>query len=328
MKTKIIILNILLTTILTACAQIRPEARITLKVIGDYQKPITGVTVGISTFDHAERVGGLSQEVISKGATAQTDKQGMATITFPSLDGKFSYRVMEYSGYYEDYGGQYDFANSSLGQWQPWNPTVELVLRPIVKPVPMYACVVETHIPRPGKRYGFDLAIGDWVAPTGKGLLADFYFVVTGYAKDFKDNDSKLIISFRNPQDGIQPFVSTPNSKFRSPREAPIDGYQDKLVFRQIRKPGQLSPEWIDDTQNETNYFFRVRTVMDENGKIKNALYGKIYGGFDFGGAVTNCFLKIRSYYLNPEPNSRNMEFDPKQNLFRNLDQFHQVDAP
>jgi hypothetical protein len=42
-------------------------------------------------------------------------------------------------------------------------------------------------------------------------------------------------------------------------------------------------------------------------------LYGKIYGDFDAD------FLRGRigfTYYLNPEPNSRNMEYDPKQNLF------------
>jgi hypothetical protein len=30
----------------------------------------------------------------------------------------------------------------------------------------------------------------------------------------------------------------------------------------------------------------------------------------------------------NPEPNSRNMEFDPKQNLFKNLKPLEQVAAP
>ena len=32
--------------------------------------------------------------------------------------------------------------------------------------------------------------------------------------------------------------------------------------------------------------------------------------------------------YLNPEPNSRNMEFDPKQNLFKNLPPLERVTAP
>ena len=91
-------------------------------------------------------------------------------------------------------------------------------------------------------------------------------------------------------------------------------------------KPEQLSPEWIDDTDKEGNYFFRIRTLLDEQGKIKSALYGKIYGNFKFGGATEGGFLNW-DYYLNPEFNSLNMEFDPERNLFRNLGKFG-VNAP
>ena len=34
------------------------------------------------------------------------------------------------------------------------------------------------------------------------------------------------------------------------------------------------------------------------------------------------------TYYLNPAPNDRNVEFDPKQNLFTNLKRTEQVTAP
>jgi len=47
------------------------------------------------------------------------------------------------------------------------------------------------------------------------------------------------------------------------------------------------------------------------------------------------CFMVVISrlspmirYYLNPTPNSRNVEFDPKQNLLKSLDPLEQVDAP
>jgi hypothetical protein len=53
---------------------------------------------------------------------------------------------------------------------------------------------------------------------------------------------------------------------------------------------------------------FRVRTKLDKNGNIVNAHSGKIYGDF----------MQF-SYYLNPKPNDRNIEFDPKHNLMTNL---------
>jgi hypothetical protein len=43
---------------------------------------------------------------------------------------------------------------------------------------------------------------------------------------------------------------------------------------------------------------------LDEQGNIKSAHYGKIYGDF-----LNFC------YYFNPDSNSLNMEFDPGRNL-------------
>ena len=60
----------------------------------------------------------------------------------------------------------------------------------------------------------------------------------------------------------------------------------------------------MTDTFSKPNYFFRVRTVLDEHGNVKSALYGKIYGDF----------MQF-TYYLNPTPNDHNIEFDPPRNL-------------
>jgi hypothetical protein len=60
-----------------------------------------------------------------------------------------------------------------------------------------------------------------------------------------------------------------------------------------------------------------VRAVLDGCGNVKSALYGKIYGDF----------MQF-SYYLNPAPNDRNIEFDPKQNLLGGLQSFEQVTTP
>ena len=67
----------------------------------------------------------------------------------------------------------------------------------------------------------------------------------------------------------------------------------------------------------DRNYFFRVRTLLDEHGNVKSALYGKIYGDF----------MQF-AYYLNPTPNDRNVEFDPKQNLLHGLKPTEEVTAP
>ena len=65
------------------------------------------------------------------------------------------------------------------------------------------------------------------------------------------------------------------------------------------------------------NYYFRVRTKVDDRGNIVSAHYGKIYGDF----------MQFK-YYLNPTINDRNVEFDPKQNLITNLKPGEGVSAP
>jgi hypothetical protein len=59
--------------------------------------------------------------------------------------------------------------------------------------------------------------------------------------------------------------------------------------------------------------------VLDSNGNAKSALYGKIYG---------DTMMMNFHYYLNPTPNDRNVEFDPKQNLLKNLKPDEGVSAP
>jgi hypothetical protein len=330
MKTKkqIIILGLLLM-LGTICQAEIGEIQMTFSVADDSGKPIGEASVGISFIQSKSLAPITAYDLSKKQIDAVTDTNGQVVIKGSSVfDSHVYYSVKTLPGYYSDGNVEYRFLNIKNGQWQPWNPTVNLVLRPIVNPVPMYAQKAESFIPTTGKRYGYDLMIGDLVAPDGKGQVADIYFNVTGYWKTFNDYDSTLVVSFANPQDGIQTFDPINGSSFRSPREAPLDGYQAELELHRVHKSGQSSSEWIDNNKSETDYFFRVRTVLDENGKIKSALYGKIYGGIKFGGAVEHCYVDMKPYYLNPEPNSRNMEFDPKQNMFKKLDILEQVFEP
>ncbi len=85
---------------------------------------------------------------------------------------------------------------------------------------------------------------------------------------------------------------------------------------------------WKDDAKKEQNYFFRVRTVIDEKGAVKSSLYGKIHGDFVIDPINSKTMIIIFTYYLNPTPNSRNIEFDPKQNLLKDLKSDERVDAP
>ena len=86
----------------------------------------------------------------------------------------------------------------------------------------------------------------------------------------------------------------------RSPHEAPANGYQCRVRIREnAHHSGQPG---ISDYDENRNYFFRVRAVLNANGNVKSALYGKVYGDFmEF------------SFYLNPTPNDGNVKLTPSR---------------
>ena len=182
----------------------------------------------------------------------------------------------------------------------------------------MYAKkAINLKLPEFGKPIGYDLMVGDWVAPYGKGGSSDIILKKDYYEKASNDYYSKVTVSFPKTGDGIQLFTPSEaeiGSSFCSTHEAPADGYQPELTRETSASPGQPSKVEYDASRV---YFFRVRTALDHNGNVVSAHYGKIYGDF----------MTI-TYYLNPTPSDRNIEFDPKQNLLGGIESFEQVSAP
>jgi hypothetical protein len=136
------------------------------------------------------------------------------------------------------------------------------------------------------------------------------------YNRDTKLFDATLTLSFSNEDDGIQSVLTDPNngSELRLPRYSPADGYQPQLVKRTYLESADKSI--VSGTREDQNYFFRVRTVK-QNGKIVSALYGKILDDVSMDVINSPTAIVMFTYYLNPAPNSRNMEFDPAKNLFK-----------
>jgi hypothetical protein len=144
--------------------------------------------------------------------------------------------------------------------------------------------------------------------------------------------DSTLTISFSNDGDGIQSVAST-GGGLRLPRQAPTNGYSPTLVKHEFETATNILHETRAVRQSnfsaDANYFFRVRTKKDSDGNIDSALYGKIYGEFGGYADMGKTMFRLNfTYYINPEPNSRNMEFNTKSNLFKNLSSLEQVSAP
>jgi len=98
-----------------------------------------------------------------------------------------------------------------------------------------------------------------------------------------------------------------PNSELTMPPEAPEDGYEESVTLK-VHPPHSTGTFPAGD---EAGLFVRTR-VEKENGEIVSAHYSKIVGGITLHAGHTTLDF---TYYFNPEPNERNLEFDPESNL-------------
>lgn len=330
-----------------------PEARITFRVVDDFGNAVTGIPVKMVTA--AGWVPGPDAgRTELNAASGSTDSNGLVTlrimcktgsirhygVSIPPTRGTPHYR-MEFGKtvYYRDQGGEFRFSEVIDGRWQPWNPTVDIQVKAVLNPIPMYAKRVEfsdaDRIPVQDKPVGYDFVCGDWVVPHGKGETPDVFFalhqepeeVAVRYWGDqprpYRRYGVSLVMSFPKDGDGLQSIYAVPHrgSMLRIPREAPESGYDTNLI-KYVHNKGDASPH--ADKREDQNYFFRIRSERDDNGVVTNALYGKIQGDIELapGGQVSF------TYYLNPTPNDRNLEFDPAKNLLTGLSSREEVRDP
>jgi hypothetical protein len=296
-----------------------PNARVTMCVIGEDGSPLPGVTASFVSQTTAKH-----NAVLLHG-TGKTDMAGHFMAIGYAQD-QFEF-ILEKSGYYVSCPSFTVFRDLKEFHSGPWDVTHTNVLRKIGKPVAMYARKCHKSIPDIQKPCGFDLEVGDWVAPFGEGKVTDLIVTVQREHTNQDQFSASANISFSNPLDGIQE-VKLPEewrcSEFKWLRLAPEIGYQPGFSTQSKAEPGRVL---FNSNARDQAYFFRVRTAQ-RNGRIASALYGKIKGGIGFEGSETKTCSMAFTYYLNPTPLDQNMEFDPKRNLMKDLKPLEGVEAP
>lgn len=295
-----------------------PEAMITVKVVDDDGKPVEGAKTGV-TFEVPK---GLGRGIENLTVVETTDASGKVTIQHKSFM-RIGYGVAK-EGYYKS-NGEFVFTGRDGGRWLPYNPELVVKLRKVVNPVPMYARD-SRNSPlsplKPDQEVGFDLLKYDWVHPYGKGSHADFLFKTSITYNSSEDYSYCLKVSFPGEFDGIQHVKEDlySGSEFKLPRTAPSDNYQRVLTRCRIKKPGK---DVVDDYREDNNYIFRVRSEV-KDGKLVRALYGKIHEDIRFAVKQSHETSVLFRYYLNPDY-SKNLEFDPRMNLFGDLKELERV---
>ena len=293
-----------------------PESKIIVNVNDEAGQPVSNATVNFTFDQGGNRWKG---EIKKQDLQRRTDTNGICSATEKTvgLVGISAEKTEYYSTYKKI---NLDESKVALGHFVPWESKVELVLKSIKNPVPMYVKRVETHLQEPEKAIGYDLTVGDWIAPHGKGVVADMILEINRRVTNWKDYESKLKVTFSNPGDGLYRLGVLPTlegSMLKSPHEAPETGYQNEIIWRKDRIPAKDESGRDEQIKEASEYgacIFRVRTVMDEQGNVIKAMYGKILPCLEFDPRESpGAFLRF-TYYLNPS-GTRDLEFNG-ENLF------------
>ena len=323
--------------------------RFSAVVIDDLtQEPIKEVCVGAGfTTDNGPVWEGRFKYEHKKFLSA---KNGMCEISGNSNCGKAGcYIENPPVGYYRTQCGipmRYKKKNL-FGVWQPDNLVVTLRLQRVENPIPLFVkkATLKNHKDGIGGFDGtnsvvrFDFMKGDWLPPYGNGEVADVEFKtivkITDKERKFRHATRRVedvlfynletTISACSTNDVMSRCVVRNDAGIKI-REANDDSYSRLVVqTRGMRKktrpkfPKEWYCEYFSDYDKDSCYQFRTRTRYDDKGNIKEAYYGKIYGGFEIKGDDKHGVTGISFlYYLNPKPLDRNLEWDMKNNLCPN----------
>ena len=292
------IIHIFLSLVLIGFASCQEIRTVTVAVTEEDGSPLEGVNITVTFLgykgDQTQRVKGNTDE---KGVFSAQGK--------PML--RMSVRI-EKEGYYRTDSGR-------LGRNQDHN--LVYILRKIKTPIPLYAKRLQTLAPVVDEEFGYDCELGDWVVPHGKGLISDLIFKASSIRNidRYKNYHHELSVRFSRKHDGFVKFNQNKISDLKSPYQAPNKGiYNTSWIYFDKRSPNKKIET---NAEPARGYFFRFRTQVDANENIVSCHYAKAYGDVPD--------LKI---YFNPTSNDRNLEFDPKRNLFKNLDSTELVREP
>lgn len=278
------------------------KGRITVRVVDSKGTPVSGANVEVYY-----AAGGKKNTQVR----GMTDRGGK--ISAEGLSNSFCNLYVDKKGYYRT-TQQYSFVRPDLdvkdGRWQPWNPTVEVILKEKRSPVRMISKRVDAKLPY-NKTVDFDCFAGDWLPPYGLGKQPCLSFLYRSeYNGTFGYLTNSLTLSV--PRGGG--FIHCKQDAFStnwSLYEAPQTGYVSPVAFELKRTPEKVL---LDVTLAAGCYLVfctdilngsRVETESRCFGKIREFEYGEDYKRPGFG------FVKF-TYYINPAPNNHNLEAEEK----------------
>ena len=298
--------------------------RLYVKVVDNEGNPVTNATVrvGFSTSHVLFGGGHRSRGDGGDNATAQTDTNGNAVVRFNCTSSDFGWYV-EADGYYrsdihqEHFKGEDVIIPPAFGYviLHEHEKRREITVWKKINPQSMYSYQFSNwpnsrqKVPTSNGRYGFDLKLGAWLPPIGKGEVADFYYVKS-LGDSFSEDGSVEWLEFDKgcgayfgKQTGCKEFPSTycasTNAVYKSRLPFAFTGNNSSIERRNIAS----ADEYI---------VLRTRVKLDSKGNILKANYSKILGPFRF-----DRFVKTPCVVFNHRVNDSNLESDCRRNMLK-----------
>lgn len=298
-----------------------PIAKVTVQVVNQDGEPVKDAKILAGFYRGKEDL------------TAWPDENGLVSFSSPVLgdmvlinDTGDSPREAKYYTTLLRRFYQHPEENAKDGKWQPWDPTITMVLRERKHPIPMYATSAQYDMfpPREKDWIGFDMKICDWVSPDGKGKHADVeLYVEKGEPLANGTRVHPIVkIRFSDPLAGCYWVEYSENQDvmtLRSPYQADLlqDYSIKELVLPEIHHSTGGTMRYEKNLFDDRALIFRTRTRVDADGNLLGAYYGKIQAPLLYVARMwRDGRVMIRfHYYLNPTENDPNIECDPSRNL-------------
>ena len=305
----------------TACGVMPPLIYVEVTVVDDDNKPVEEAEAWVGIFNNPLR----GERIPKKAITPEDGRVGISGFpretSFYMGASKESYYDSKIRVGIEKYLG-------------PSGGEQILYLREKRNPTALYAKRQIINMPVLGRPIGYDFFVGDLVWPGHKGEEAHFYFQVDvmpppeDLSPRIRDRffHHVLTISFPNEGDGIiftDPHPPGQHSKFKSRYLAPASGYQSSGKIEHY-----LSKDGYRGVNLRRDSYLVIRSVIDNEGNVLTANYCKILPGFYVSVPHGELVQTVFTYYCNPTPNDRNVEFDPEQNLLKFTDPSNNVVDP
>jgi hypothetical protein len=268
--------------------------------------PIEGATVVVAWQRQVEEP---PFNVVEEVEKSRTDARGRVVLSAQTR-GRIRYAVSN-TGYYP--------AASERVFSESLSP-VKVDLRRRIHPGPMVALQnLRIPVPEPRKPLPFDLLRLDWLPPYGTGETADVLVTATSQSRDTGEAtlyQSVISFEFSGPDNGVQAFSVASGGAVRSTFDcahlAPEEGYRARYTFEDA-----FGFEREPEDAVMRAFYFRIRSRRTKDGTVQG-FYGRFYGKIAALGS-DGAEIEFERFYLQPEYNSRNMEYDIINNLAPSL---------